>query len=138
MKVKNKNFIILLKKYSNAKNCNSKDEVPLKDVKKRFGDGVKIFDAMKIMFKAWKIGLNVKRKIYQTEVEPTVRYGKEVWGMRIDERHKIDVVELKCHMILLFFFSNFSFWIHKKELASLYISLSFSCKIRLSWFPACP
>ena len=42
------------------------------------------------------VSLGVKRELYELVVIPTVKYGAETWGRRMDERQKLDVMEMKC------------------------------------------
>ena len=38
----------------------------------------------------------MKRELYEGVVVPKVTYGVETWGMRMDERHNLNVMEMKC------------------------------------------
>ena len=40
--------------------------------------------------------MNVKRELYERVIVPTVTYGSELWGMRVAERQKVNVFEMKC------------------------------------------
>ena len=38
----------------------------------------------------------MKNKFYERAVVPTVTYGAETMGMKMDERHTLGVIEWKC------------------------------------------
>ena len=40
--------------------------------------------------------MNVKKALYEKVVVPTVRYGSESRGMKVTERQKLNVFEMKC------------------------------------------
>ena len=42
------------------------------------------------------LGMNVKKVLYERVVVPTVTYGSESWGMKVTERWKMNVFEMKC------------------------------------------
>ena len=42
------------------------------------------------------LGMNVKKVLYEKVVVPTVMYGSESWGMKVNERQKLNVCEMKC------------------------------------------
>ena len=67
-----------------------------KDVQVRSNDGLKIFGAMKIRFIVRNMSLGVKRELYERVVCLTVSYGAQTWCMKIDERHKLGVMDMKC------------------------------------------
>ena len=43
-----------------------------------------------------ELGMNVKKVLYEKVVVPTVMYGSESWGMKVTERQKLNMFELKC------------------------------------------
>ena len=51
---------------------------------------------MKMMFNVTSGSLSVNRELHKTVVVPTMMYGAETWGLRMDERHKIDFTEMNC------------------------------------------
>ena len=61
----------------------------------RVGEGMKMFGAMKRMWSGRSVTVRVK-ELYERIIEPTVIYGSEAWGMKVRERDKLDVVEIKC------------------------------------------
>merc|ERR1712237_20261 len=54
------------------------------DVSMRVGEGMETFGAMKRVWSARSVTLNVKRELYERIVVPTVIYGSESWGMRVE------------------------------------------------------
>jgi len=66
------------------------------DVSMRVGEGMKTFGAMKKMWKSRSLSVDLKRELYERIVVPTVMYGSESWGMKVEERGKLDVAEMKC------------------------------------------
>ena len=40
--------------------------------------------------------MNVKKVLYEKVVMPAVMYGPESWGMKVNERQKPNVFEMKC------------------------------------------
>ena len=54
------------------------------------------YTAMKRMWNSRSLTVGVKRELYERIVVPTVMYGSESWGMKVEERDKLDVAEMKC------------------------------------------
>ena len=42
------------------------------------------------------LGMNVKKALYEKVVVPTVMYGSHAWDMKVTERQKLNVFEIKC------------------------------------------
>ena len=42
------------------------------------------------------LGMNVKKVLYEKVVVLTVLYGSESWGMKVTERQKLNMFEMKC------------------------------------------
>ena len=42
------------------------------------------------------LGMNVKKVLYEKVVVLIVMYGSESWGMKVNERQKLNVFEMKC------------------------------------------
>ena len=40
--------------------------------------------------------IKAKKCLYEVVIVPTSLYGAEAWGMRSDERRKVNVLEMKC------------------------------------------
>ena len=76
--------------------CFSSDGGVKEDVSMRVGEGMRTFGAMKRMWSGRSVSLRVKRELYERIVVPTVMYGSESWGMKVEERNKLDVAEMKC------------------------------------------
>ena len=66
------------------------------DISMRVGEGTKAFGALKRVWRGRGVTLGVKRELYERIVVPTVMYGFESWGMRLEERNKLDVAEMNC------------------------------------------
>ena len=66
------------------------------DVRHRVNEGCKVLGALKGVMKNRGLGMNVKKVLYEIVVVPTVMYGSESWGMKVTERQKLNVFEMKC------------------------------------------
>ena len=66
------------------------------DVCNRVKEGCKTLGAMKGVMKCRGLGMNVKKVLYEKVVVPTVTYGSECWGMKVGERQKLNVFEMRC------------------------------------------
>ena len=66
------------------------------DVHHRVNEGCKVLGAMKGVMKYRGLGMNVKKVLYEKVVVPTVMYSSESWGMKVTERQKLSVFEMKC------------------------------------------
>ena len=66
------------------------------DVCQRVNEGCKVLGALKGVMKNRGLGMNVKKTLYEKVVVPTVMYGSESWGMKVNERQKLNVFEMKC------------------------------------------
>ena len=62
----------------------------------RVNEGFKVLGALKGVMKNRVLGMNVKKVLYEKVVVPTVMYGSESWGMKVTERQKLNVFEMKC------------------------------------------
>ena len=51
---------------------------------------------MKGVMKNRGLGMNIKKVLYEKVIVPTVMYGSELWGMKVGERQKLNVFEMKC------------------------------------------
>ena len=70
------------------------------DVRHRVNEGCKVLGALKGVMKNRGLGMNVKKVLYKKVVVPTVMYGSESWGMKVTERQKLNVFEMKCLRIM--------------------------------------
>ena len=52
--------------------------------------------ALKGVMKNRGLGMNVKKVLYEKVIVPIVMYGSESWGMKVTERQKLNVFEMKC------------------------------------------
>ena len=66
------------------------------DVGHRVKEGCKALGAMKGVMKCRGLGMNVKKVLYEKVIVPTVTYGSECWGMKVSDRQKLNVFEMKC------------------------------------------
>ena len=57
---------------------------------------MRTFGAMKRMWIGRSVSLRLKRELYEIIVVPTVMYGSESWGMKMEEKGKLDVAAMKC------------------------------------------
>ena len=58
-------------------------------------EGLKTLDTMKMIVIFKSVCLSVKSGGMIRVVVPTDTYGPETWSMGMDERHKIDILEMK-------------------------------------------
>ena len=70
------------------------------DMHHRVDEGCKVLGALKGIMKNRGLGLNVKKVLYEKVVVPTVMYGSESWGIKVTERQKLNVFEMKCLRIM--------------------------------------
>ena len=66
------------------------------DVRHRVNEGCKVLGALKGVMENRGLGMNVKKVLYEKVAVPTVMYGSESWGMKVTERQKLNVFEMKC------------------------------------------
>ena len=66
------------------------------DVCHRVSEGCKVLGALKRVMKNRGLVMNVKKVLYEKVVVPPVMYGSESWGMKVTERQKLNVFEMKC------------------------------------------
>ena len=62
----------------------------------RVNEGCKMLGALKQVMKNRGLGMNVKKVLYEKVVVPPVMYGSESWGMKVIERQRLNVLEMKC------------------------------------------
>ena len=55
----------------------------------RVNEGCKVFGALKGVMKSRGLGINVNKVFYEKVDVPTVMYGSESWGMKVNERQKL-------------------------------------------------
>ena len=66
------------------------------DVRHRVNEGCIVLGALKGVMKNRGLGMNVKKVLYENLVVLAVMYGSESWGMKVNERQKLNVFEMKC------------------------------------------
>ena len=52
--------------------------------------------ALKCVFSNRRFGIKAKKCLCEGVIVPTALHGAEAWGMRSDERRKVNVLEMKC------------------------------------------
>ena len=70
------------------------------DVHHRVDEGCKVLGALKGVMTNRELGMNVKKVLYEKLVVPTIMYGSQSWGMKVTERQKLNVFEMKCLRII--------------------------------------
>ena len=66
------------------------------DVRQRVGEGCKTMGVLNGLFKCRSLHMEVKRGLYEGVVVPTVLYGAESWGLKVQERNRLNVFEMRC------------------------------------------
>ena len=66
------------------------------DVHHGVNEGCKVLGALKGVMKNRGLGMNVKKVLHEKVFVPTVMYGSESWGVKVTERQKLNVFEMKC------------------------------------------
>ena len=66
------------------------------DVRHRVNEGCKVLGALRGVMKKRGLGMNVK-KVFDEKVDVlTIMCGSESWHMKVTERQKLDLLEMKC------------------------------------------
>ena len=65
------------------------------EVNHRVKEAVEVQGAMRDMWKVRSVGMNAKRRMYESIVVPTALYGAETWAVNGRERKKLDVMEMR-------------------------------------------
>ena len=72
------------------------------DVVHRMNELYKAWGELKNVLSNRGFGINAKKFVYERVIiVPTALYGAEAWGMRNDERRKVNALEMKCLKSLL-------------------------------------
>ena len=66
------------------------------EVSHRVRKGYQAFGALKMVLKNRGLGMSAKRRLYEGAIVPTTVYGAETWGMRLAERKRLNVLEMRC------------------------------------------
>ena len=59
-------------------------------------EGYRAWGALKSVLSNRGLGIKAKKCLYEELIAPTALHGAEAWGMRSDERRKVNVLEMKC------------------------------------------
>ena len=65
------------------------------DVRHKVSEGYNVLGALKGVMKNRGLGMNVKKVLLEKVVMSTVMYGSESWGMKVTERQKLNLFEMK-------------------------------------------
>ena len=87
-------IIEVVSSFKYYRSCFSHD-VELQDMRVGVGGGRKTFGTLKL-FNVRSVRLGVKRELRQRVFLATVAYGMVNWSRRMDERRKLEVLEMKC------------------------------------------
>ena len=66
-----------------------------RDVVHRMNEGYKAWVALKCVFSNRRFGIKAEKCLCEEVIVPTALHGAEAWGMRSDERRKVNVLEMK-------------------------------------------
>ena len=66
------------------------------DVRQRVKEGCKVLGALKGVMKNRGLGMNVKKVLDEKVVVLTIVCGSESWLMKVTERQKLNLLEMKC------------------------------------------
>ena len=66
------------------------------EIKVRVGEAGKAMGGLRKLWKNREIGMGVKRGLYESVVVPTVLYAAETWGMKAEDKRRLDVMEMRC------------------------------------------
>ena len=68
----------------------------------RMNQGHRAWGALKSVLSNRGLGITAKKCLYEGVIVPTALYGVEAWGMRSAERRKLNVLEMKLDVWLVF------------------------------------
>ncbi|KAK7882210.1 hypothetical protein WMY93_028384 [Mugilogobius chulae] len=66
------------------------------EVEFRMNEVRKIWGGMKRVFECRSLGMDAKRRLYEGVVVPAALYGAETWSLKVAEKRKLNVMEMKC------------------------------------------
>ena len=66
------------------------------EVNSRVRDAGRVMGGMKKLWSNRELGMEVKRGLYESIIVPTALYGAETWGMKVAEKKRLNVLEMKC------------------------------------------
>ena len=67
-----------------------------RDVVHRINEGYRAWGALKSVQSNRGMGMKAKKCLYEGVIVPMALYGAEAWGMRSEERRKVNVLKMKC------------------------------------------
>ena len=67
-----------------------------RDVVHKMNEGYRAWGALKSVLRNRGPGMEAKKCLYEGVIVPTSLYGADSWGMRLAERRKMNVLEMKC------------------------------------------
>ena len=67
-----------------------------RDVVHRMNEGYRAWGALKSVLSNRGLGIMSEKCPYEGVIVPLALYGAESWGMRVAERRKVNVLEMKC------------------------------------------
>ena len=73
-----------------------KTELMETEVKSQVNEGCKVLGIQKSVMSCRTLGMEAKRGLSERVVLPTVLYRAETWGVRAEERRRLNVFEMKC------------------------------------------
>ena len=72
------------------------DGICERDAIHRLNEGYRAWKTLKSVLSNRGLGIKAKKCLYEGVIVPTALYGAEAWGMRIAQRRKVNVLEMKC------------------------------------------
>ena len=66
------------------------------EVNHRVGEGLKVFGALKSVWKERSVGMKAKMGMYEGVVVPSMLYACETWGLSEQERKRVEVADMRC------------------------------------------
>ena len=66
------------------------------DVRQRVKEGCKVLGALKGVMKNRGLGMNVKKVLDEKVVVLTIVCGSESWRIKVTDRQKLNLLEMKC------------------------------------------
>ena len=76
--------------------CVSGNGGVVEEVSSRLGKAGMAWGAMKTVFKNRGVSMEVKRRLYESVIVPSALYGSETWGMKVVERRRMNVFDMRC------------------------------------------
>ena len=67
-----------------------------KEVQHRVIEASRAMGGMNKIFKNREVDMRTKRGLYESIIVPTALYGAETWGLKVEDKKRLDVMEMKC------------------------------------------